>query len=123
SIVAPLAKNFVQGVLSSQRNTIEEKPQPAARAHLNNGVHMRIGIPKEVKNNENRVAITEPGVFELNRRGHEVFVQAGAGLGSAITDEQYREAGATIVDAAEDVWNSADLILKVKEPIESEYSL
>lgn len=84
---------------------------------------MRIGIPKEVKNNENRVAITEPGVFELNRRGHEVFVQAGAGLGSAITDEQYREAGATIVDTAEEVWNSADLILKVKEPIESEYSL
>ena len=84
---------------------------------------MRVGIPTEVKNNENRVAITEAGVFELTRRGHEVFVQAGAGLGSAITDIEYRAAGATIVETAAAVWAESELILKVKEPTESEYPL
>jgi len=83
--------------------------------------HMRVGIPTEIKNNENRVAITQAGVFELKRRGHEVFVQAGAGLGSAITDADYAAAGATIVDTAEQVWADSDMILKVKEPIASEY--
>lgn len=82
---------------------------------------MRVGIPTEIKNNENRVAITQAGVFELKRRGHEVFVQAGAGLGSAITDADYAAAGATIVDTAEQVWADSDMILKVKEPIASEY--
>lgn len=84
---------------------------------------MRVGIPTEVKNNENRVAIAEAGVFELTRRGHEVLIQSGAGLGSAITDEAYRAAGATIVPTAEEVWGQADMILKVKEPLESEYGL
>jgi alanine dehydrogenase len=83
--------------------------------------HMRVGIPTEIKNNENRVAITQAGVFELKRRGHEVFVQAGAGLGSAITDADYEAAGATIVATAEQVWADSDMILKVKEPIASEY--
>jgi alanine dehydrogenase len=83
---------------------------------------MRIGIPTEIKNNENRVAITQPGVFELKRRGHEVFVQAGAGLGSAITDAEYAAAGATIVATADEVWAGADMILKVKEPIAEEYN-
>lgn len=83
---------------------------------------MRVGIPTEIKNNENRVAITEAGVFELARRGHEVLVQAGAGLGSAITDEAYIAAGAKIVDSADQVWADSDMILKVKEPIASEYS-
>ena len=82
---------------------------------------MRVGIPTEIKNNENRVAITQAGVFELKRRGHEVFVQAGAGLGSAITDDEYIAAGATIVPTADQVWADSDLILKVKEPIPSEY--
>ncbi|XPP26056.1 MAG: alanine dehydrogenase [Leucobacter sp.] len=82
---------------------------------------MRVGIPTEIKNNENRVAITQAGVFELKRRGHEVLVQAGAGLGSAITDAEYAAAGATIVQGAEGVWAEADMILKVKEPIASEY--
>lgn len=82
---------------------------------------MRVGIPTEVKNNENRVAITQAGVFELTRRGHEVFVQAGAGLGSAITDEEYSAAGATVVDGADAVWAQADMILKVKEPVPEEY--
>ena len=72
---------------------------------------MRVGIPTEIKNNENRVAITEAGVFELARRGHEVLVQAGAGLGSAITDEAYIAAGAKIVDSADQVWADSDMIL------------
>ena len=83
---------------------------------------MRVGIPTEIKNNENRVAITEAGVFELTRRGHEVLVQAGAGLNSAITDAEYAAAGAKIVEGADQVWAESDMILKVKEPIESEYS-
>ncbi|NLB48017.1 MAG: alanine dehydrogenase [Microbacteriaceae bacterium] len=82
---------------------------------------MRVGIPTEIKNNENRVAITQPGVFELKRRGHEVLVQSGAGLGSAITDAEYEAAGATIVATADEVWASADMVLKVKEPIAEEY--
>ncbi|WP_024355323.1 alanine dehydrogenase [Leucobacter chironomi] len=82
---------------------------------------MRVGIPTEIKNNENRVAITQAGVYELARRGHEVLVQAGAGLGSAITDEEYAAAGAKIVESADQVWADSDMILKVKEPIASEY--
>ena len=82
---------------------------------------MRVGIPTEIKNNENRVAITQAGVFELKRRGHDVFVQAGAGLGSGITDADYEAAGATIVATADQVWADSDMILKVKEPIASEY--
>lgn len=82
---------------------------------------MRVGIPTEIKNNENRVAITQAGVFELARRGHEVLIEAGAGINSAITDEDYISAGATIVPSADEVWSAADMILKVKEPIEAEY--
>ena len=82
---------------------------------------MRVGIPTELKNNENRVAITQAGVYELARRGHDVLVQAGAGLGSAITDAEYVAAGATIIEDAADVWAQADMILKVKEPIAAEY--
>ena len=82
---------------------------------------MRVGIPTEIKNNENRVAITQAGVFELKRRGHEVLVQAGAGLGSAITDADYEAAGATIIATADQVWADSDMILKVKEPIAAEY--
>ncbi len=86
-----------------------------------NGAIMRVGIPTEIKNNENRVAITQPGVFELKRRGHEVLVQSGAGLGSAITDAEYEAAGATIVATADEVWAAADMVLKVKEPVAEEY--
>ena len=82
---------------------------------------MRIGIPAEVKNHEYRVAITPAGVHELALNGHEVFVQAEAGLGSSITDAEYRAAGARILPAADDVWGTGDLILKVKEPIAEEY--
>lgn len=82
---------------------------------------MKIAVPTEVKNNENRVAITPAGVNELTKAGHEVLVQAGAGLGSTFTDEEYTAAGATIVPDAASAWNAADLVLKVKEPIASEY--
>nr|WP_202421626.1 alanine dehydrogenase [Nocardiopsis alba] len=85
------------------------------------GGTVRIGVPREIKNHEYRVAITPAGVHELTRRGHEVFVERDAGLGSSITDEEYRGAGATVLDEADDVWAAGDLILKVKEPIPSEY--
>lgn len=84
---------------------------------------MRVGIPSEIKPSENRVAITTAGVYELTSRGHEVRVQAGAGVGSGISDEQYREAGATLAPDAAEVWGWAELLLKVKEPIASEYPL
>jgi alanine dehydrogenase len=82
---------------------------------------MRVGVPSEIKNNENRVAITPAGVSELTRRGHEVSIQRGAGLGSSITDDAYALAGATILDTAAEVWAAAELLLKVKEPIAAEY--
>ncbi len=82
---------------------------------------MKVGIPKEVKNHEYRVAITPAGVHELATRGHEVHVQAGAGLGSSIPDEDFVAAGANIVGTAEGVWETGELILKVKEPIAEEY--
>ncbi|NQX06616.1 alanine dehydrogenase [Rathayibacter sp. VKM Ac-2856] len=82
---------------------------------------MRIGIPTEIKNNENRVAATPAGVHELVRRGHEVLVEAGAGLGSRVSDEDFAAAGARIAAGPDEVWGEADLVLKVKEPIEAEY--
>ncbi|MFE1209972.1 alanine dehydrogenase [Streptomyces albidoflavus] len=82
---------------------------------------MKVGIPSEVKNNEFRVAITPAGVHELVRHGHEVYVQQGAGLGSSITDAEYVAAGGAILPTADEVWAIADLLLKVKEPIEEEY--
>ena len=81
---------------------------------------MIVGVPKEVKNNEFRVAATPAGVHALAVK-HKVLVEKGAGLGSAIFDQQYIDAGAEIVDSAEEVWARADLILKVKEPIAMEY--
>lgn len=82
---------------------------------------MRVGIPTEIKNNENRVAITPSGAHELTRRGHEVLIEAGAGLGSAISDADFVAAGAKIVATADEIWQQADMILKVKEPIAAEY--
>jgi alanine dehydrogenase len=82
---------------------------------------MKVGIPSEVKNNEFRVAITPAGVNELRLHGHEVYVQRDAGLGSSITNEEYAAAGATILDSADEVWATGELILKVKEPIAAEY--
>ncbi len=82
---------------------------------------MKVGIPREVKNHEYRVAITPAGVHEFVRAGHDVYVEAGAGVGSSIPDEEYVKAGARILSTADDVWAAGDLILKVKEPIAEEY--
>jgi len=82
---------------------------------------VKVAVPREVKNHEYRVAITPAGVNELVRHGHEVFVESGAGLGSSIPDADYAAAGATILPSADDVWSAGDLILKVKEPVASEY--
>ncbi|MGW5340855.1 alanine dehydrogenase [Rhodococcus pyridinivorans] len=83
---------------------------------------MRIGIPREIKNHEYRVAITPAGVHELAERGHEVTIESGAGLGSSFSDDDFKAAGAQILSSADQVWESADLLLKVKEPIAEEYS-
>src|SRR5919197_1011619 len=82
---------------------------------------MRIGVPREVKNHEYRVALTPSGAHELTRSGHHVLVERGAGLGSSITDADCEAVGARIVETADDVWSAADLLLKVKEPIAEEY--
>ncbi|SER85640.1 alanine dehydrogenase [Actinokineospora terrae] len=82
---------------------------------------MKIAVPREIKNHEYRVALTPAGAHELTSRGHDVFVEAGAGLGSAITDEEYLAAGAKVLATADDVWAEGDLVLKVKEPIAVEY--
>jgi len=82
---------------------------------------MLVGVPKEIKVHESRVALTPEGVFELARFGHQVVVEAGAGLGSSITDAEFESAGARIEKDVDLIWKSADLILKVKEPIEVEY--
>ena len=82
---------------------------------------MRVGIPSEVKNHEYRVAITPSGTHELVRHGHEVYIEADAGLGSSIPDADFSAAGATMLPTADDVWGTVDLVLKVKEPIAEEY--
>ncbi len=82
---------------------------------------MKVGVPKEVKNHEYRVAITPAGVHELVRGGHQVFIEAGAGTGSAIPDADFTAAGAAILPTADAVWETGDLILKVKEPVAEEY--
>jgi alanine dehydrogenase len=82
---------------------------------------VKVGVPKEVKNHEYRVAITPVGAHELTGHGHEVFVEKDAGAGSQILDAEYVAAGAKILESADDVWGTADMVLKVKEPIAEEY--
>lgn len=82
---------------------------------------MIIGIPKEIKDQESRVAIVPGAVAELTKAGHEVLIETKAGIDSGFDDEDYENEGATIIDKAEDVWNKADMIYKVKEPLEEEY--
>ncbi len=89
--------------------------------HSRTVIDVKVGIPREVKNNEFRVAITPAGVHELVRGGHEVVIERSAGLGSSITDEEYTAAGARVLGTADEVWATADLLLKVKEPIAEEY--
>ncbi|MDQ0339316.1 alanine dehydrogenase [Caldalkalibacillus uzonensis] len=82
---------------------------------------MIIGVPKEIKNNENRVALTPAGVMSFVNAGHNVIIQSGAGVGSGFSDEAYTQAGATIIEDAAEVWGRAEMIMKVKEPLPSEY--
>lgn len=84
---------------------------------------MIIGVPKEIKANENRVAITPAGVSELTKAGHQVLIEQGAGLGSGIDDALYEAEGAVMVPSAAEVWSQAEMIIKVKEPLPSEYPL
>jgi alanine dehydrogenase len=84
---------------------------------------MKIGVPKEIKNNENRVGMTPAGIYELVKRNHTVFIQTNAGFGSGFFDEDYKEVGATILNSIEEVYASSDMIVKVKEPIQEEYGL
>lgn len=84
---------------------------------------MIIGVPKEIKNNENRVALTPAGAKELIKRGHEVYIQASAGANSGFSDEEYKGAGAKLLPTIEETYNIAEMVMKVKEPIQEEYSL
>ncbi|REJ10256.1 alanine dehydrogenase [Halobacillus trueperi] len=82
---------------------------------------MIIGIPREIKNNENRVAITPSGVINLMKAGHTIRIETQAGTGSNFTDQEYRDAGAEIVETASDIWSNSEMVMKVKEPLPSEY--
>jgi alanine dehydrogenase len=84
---------------------------------------MIVGVPKEIKEEENRVAVTPTGISAFASRGHEVLIERGAGAGSGLTDRAYEGAGATLVDSAQEIWNRAELIMKVKEPQPSEFRL
>src|SRR5258706_241414 len=84
---------------------------------------MIIGVPKEIKNNENRVALTPAGTQELTRRGHTVYVQTTAGTGSGFADEEYIKAGGKILPDAAQIFSSAEMIIKVKEPVDQKYNL
>jgi alanine dehydrogenase len=82
---------------------------------------MRVGVPKEIKDNENRIGMVPATVHDLVDAGHEAFIEAGAGLGSGITDEEYESAGARLLGSAEEVWQRSEMIVKVKEPLAAEY--
>jgi len=82
---------------------------------------MKIGVPKEIKANEDRVAVTPAGVASFCKAGHEMYIEKGAGAGSGFTDEEYASAGAEILNTPDEVFETADMIMKVKEPLESEY--
>ncbi|MBS1493264.1 MAG: alanine dehydrogenase [Bacteroidetes bacterium] len=84
---------------------------------------MKIGVPKEIKTNENRVALTPTGAEVLKKNGHKVFIEKNAGMGSGFTDAEYKKAGATILNTPKQVYDTADMIMKVKEPIKPEYNL
>ena len=84
---------------------------------------MIIGVPTEIKNNESRVSITPAGVFELTKAQHQIYIQSNAGLASGFTNDDYKAAGGYILDTIEAVYEIAEMIVKVKEPIEEEYKL
>src|SRR5687768_5036808 len=84
---------------------------------------MIIGVPKEIKNKENRVGMVVAGVRALTQAGHKVYVQSTAGVGAGISDEDYRKAGAALLGTAKEIYEKADMIVKVKEPLPEEYPL
>jgi alanine dehydrogenase len=100
---------------------VQQRSRPLAPSNRKVDKAMKVGIPREVKNHEYRVAITPAGVHELVSHGHEVFLEKEAGAGSQFADDAYTAAGATIIGHADDVWGTADMVLKVKEPIAEEY--
>src|SRR5205823_256855 len=104
--------------LDSPRRPFENRPTPK-----NRGPVMIVGVPKEVKTDEYRVAMIPVGVEELTRAGHQVLIQSGAGQGSGISDEQYAMHGAEMVSLSEEIWKRSDLIVKVKEPLVNEWPL
>ena len=112
------AKCFIYRLLARAAAPVSRTP---AGAPDDRGAHEAIGVPAEVQNGEFRVAVTPAGVHELTRAGHQVLVQAGAGAGSAIPDEDFAAAGAAILASADDVWAAGELVLKVKEPAAEEY--
>ena len=89
--------------------------------HIRKVSLMKIGVPREIKNHEYRVAITPAGVMEMTRNGHEVFIEHDAGIGSSISNDEYVKAGAKMLATADEVWQTGDMIMKVKEPIAAEY--
>src|SRR6476661_8513909 len=111
------ARRTVCGELAPPRKDPRQSSGPPEAT----GDDMKVGVPKEVKNHEYRVAITPIGVHELTAHDHEVFVQQGAGEGSSISDDEYVAAGAKIVPDADEAWGVADMVLKVKEPVAEEY--
>ena len=84
---------------------------------------MIIAVPKEIKNNENRVALTEAGTEILKKEGHQILIEKNAGQGSGISDQDYKKAGAEIIADKEELFSKAEMILKVKEPLAEEYDL
>ena len=84
---------------------------------------MRVSIPTEIKEDENRVAVTPSGVAAFKLRGHDVVIQSRAGAGSAVHDEAYEAAGTTVVASAAEVWERSEIILKVKDPIDGEFAM
>src|ERR1041384_3396522 len=84
---------------------------------------MIIGVPKEIKEQEYRVALLPSGAYQLIKRGHEVLVERGAGLGAGYPDSEYEQAGATLLDSHEEIFQRAELVVKVKEPLPSEFKL
>ena len=111
-------------VASATGSTGEPVAPPGVRGARDGnetGAAMQIGVPKEIKDNENRVALTPAGVVELAHHGHQLLVERGAGIGSGFTDDEYLAAGADLADTHEEVFARAAMIMKVKEPIASEY--
>ena len=110
-----------EAVLDELFGCVDQVLDAVERARRRGDGLMRVGVPREVKVHEYRVALTPAGAHELVAHGHDVLVERGAGVGSSISDDDYLAVGAKVVDAADDVWADSELVLKVKEPIESEY--